>query len=200
MKPACKPGSVGVIADAVTIIHLGPRLPAGSSHLPADSASSVVIRLFGVAPGGGYRAVRVPTDAVRSYRTLSPLPDPQSMLSHRLPALSRRSFRSFDEPLAFRRTAPLETRLCGRACARPQVRSAIGGLLSVALFIALGRDSSRLIASGRYPAPCSTEPGLSSMRQAHSDRPAGFTGPFYAVAPIHPASFLRPGRNTAVLS
>jgi len=101
VKPACKPGSVGAIAGDVTIIPLGPQLPAGSSHLPADSASSVVIRLFGVAPGGGYRAVRVPTSAVRSYRTVSPLPDPVRRL-HAFPA--------------------------------------IGGLLSVALFIALGPE------------------------------------------------------------
>jgi len=32
--------------------------------------------LFGIAPGGGYRAVYVAADAVRSYRTVSPLPDP----------------------------------------------------------------------------------------------------------------------------
>ena len=76
VKSACKPGSVGTLADTVTIIPLGPELPPGSSHLPADSASRVIIRLFGVAPGGGYRAVRVPTSAVRSYRTVSPLPDP----------------------------------------------------------------------------------------------------------------------------
>jgi len=32
--------------------------------------------LFGLAPGGVYRASRVTTRAVRSYRTVSPLPDP----------------------------------------------------------------------------------------------------------------------------
>src|SRR3990172_3043321 len=53
-KPACKPGSVGV-SSPVTVIPLGPGSPLGSSHLPADSASSVVIRLLGVAPGGGCR-------------------------------------------------------------------------------------------------------------------------------------------------
>src|SRR2546427_4442939 len=65
-------------------------LPICSSHLPADSASSVVVCLFDVAPGGGCRV---------SLRT---------------------------EP----------ARLCG------PVR--------------------RLAAPGRYPAPCSVEPGLSS--------------------------------------
>ncbi len=40
---------------AMTAILLGPPLPMGSSRLPADSASSVVVRLFGVAPDGGCR-------------------------------------------------------------------------------------------------------------------------------------------------
>jgi len=31
--------------------------------------------LFGVAPDGGCLAVRLTADAVRSYRTVSPLPD-----------------------------------------------------------------------------------------------------------------------------
>jgi len=39
----------------MTVIHLGAALPRRSSHLPADSASSVVVRLLGVAPDGGYR-------------------------------------------------------------------------------------------------------------------------------------------------
>lgn len=40
---------------AMTVIPLGPSLPTGSSRLPADSASSVVVRLLGVAPDGGCR-------------------------------------------------------------------------------------------------------------------------------------------------
>jgi len=39
----------------MTVIHLGAALPRRSSHLPADSASSVVVRLLGVAPDGGCR-------------------------------------------------------------------------------------------------------------------------------------------------
>ena len=58
-KPFCKPGSVtarsACAPSAMTVIPLGPPLPAGSSRLPADSASSVVVRLFGVAPDGGCR-------------------------------------------------------------------------------------------------------------------------------------------------
>src|SRR5690349_17372234 len=44
----------------MTVIPLGPPLPAGSSRLPADSASSVVVRLFGVAPDGGCRVSPAP--------------------------------------------------------------------------------------------------------------------------------------------
>jgi hypothetical protein len=44
----------------MTVIPLGPSLPTGSSRLPADSASSVVVRLFGVAPDGGCRVSPAP--------------------------------------------------------------------------------------------------------------------------------------------
>ena len=39
----------------MAVIPLGASLPLRSSHLPADSASSVIVRLLGVAPDGGYR-------------------------------------------------------------------------------------------------------------------------------------------------
>jgi len=50
----------------MAVIPLGAPLPARSSHLPADSASSVVVRLFGVAPDGG---CRVSPAAVRPAAT-----------------------------------------------------------------------------------------------------------------------------------
>ncbi len=59
---------------AVTVIPLDVRLPARSSHLPASSVGHVIACLFGVAPGGGCHAIRITTNAVRSYRTFSPLP------------------------------------------------------------------------------------------------------------------------------
>ncbi len=46
----------------MTVIPLGPPLPTGSSRLPADSASSVVVRLFGVAPDGGCRVSPAPRE------------------------------------------------------------------------------------------------------------------------------------------
>jgi len=39
----------------MTVIPLGAALPLRSSHLPANSASSVVVRILGVAPDGGCR-------------------------------------------------------------------------------------------------------------------------------------------------
>jgi hypothetical protein len=60
------------------IIPLGVQSPARSSSLPAASLSERAVprRLFGLAPAGVYPAATVADDAVRSYRTFSPLPDP----------------------------------------------------------------------------------------------------------------------------
>ena len=69
--------------SSATAIHLGPgSLPASSnqpgrrpgSRLVAGVASAPVPPLFGFAPGGVCRAASVARGAVRSYRTLSPLP------------------------------------------------------------------------------------------------------------------------------
>ena len=57
-----------------TVIPLGMLLPTCSSNLPADSASHVIVCLFGLASDGVYPPPGVTTDAVRSYRTFSPLP------------------------------------------------------------------------------------------------------------------------------
>ena len=60
-------------------IHLGRPLPDASRDLPGRRRGNppglaAVPPLFGLAPGGVYHAVPVAGDAVRSYRTLSPLP------------------------------------------------------------------------------------------------------------------------------
>ena len=57
-----------------TIIHLGCTSPYTSSSLPGDNAGHIIAPLFGLAPGGVYHAVAVASHAVRSYRTISPLP------------------------------------------------------------------------------------------------------------------------------
>jgi len=56
------------------IIPLGYTSPCTSSDLPESGAGLTIGFLFGLAPGGVCPAVRVTTNAVRSYRTFSPLP------------------------------------------------------------------------------------------------------------------------------
>jgi len=70
----------------VTAIPLGRRLPGASSNLPGRQdldrsrgpprlhAKGPAPPLFGLAPGGVCRAAGVAAGAVRSYRTVSPLP------------------------------------------------------------------------------------------------------------------------------
>jgi len=97
VKSAYKPGSVDGGHPPLTVIRLGRPLLAGSSSLPGRGASHTMTSLFGLAPDGGCRAVRVATSAVRSYRTVSPLPAPLRALRrsalccpvHRLTASGR---------------------------------------------------------------------------------------------------------------
>ncbi len=66
-----------------TVIHLRLVSPRASSDLPGGDAGHAPrssraphAPLFGLAPGGVYPATGVTTGAVRSYRTISPLPRP----------------------------------------------------------------------------------------------------------------------------
>ena len=71
LKSACKPGSVQQVG---AIIHLGYKSPCISSNLPRNSSGRAIVPLFGLAPSGVYPATTVTCCAVRSYRTISPLP------------------------------------------------------------------------------------------------------------------------------
>jgi hypothetical protein len=72
----------------VTAIPLGRRSPDASSNLPGRPdpdripkltlARKLAPSLFGLAPGGVCRAAGVAPSAVRSYRTVSPLPRPNA--------------------------------------------------------------------------------------------------------------------------
>jgi len=62
-----------------TIIHLGRTSPFSSSSLPERSTGRTIAFLFGLAPSGVYPAASVTTGAVRSYRTISPLPVPKDV-------------------------------------------------------------------------------------------------------------------------
>ena len=66
-----------------TVIPLGCASPRSSSDLPGSlmwatwcGRQAPRASLFGLAPGGVCRAADVATRAVRSYRTISPLPAP----------------------------------------------------------------------------------------------------------------------------
>lgn len=91
-QPACKPGSGGhrFLAEAMRDGHSSGTLFAQRLEQPTRTASltspcgviaasselSAMPSLFGFAPGGVYHAVPVAGDAVRSYRTFSPLLPP----------------------------------------------------------------------------------------------------------------------------
>src|SRR2546423_11236533 len=63
-----------VAFPAAASIPRGPALPPASSERPGSAAGHRIAPLCALAPGGACRAARVATGAVRSYRTVSPLP------------------------------------------------------------------------------------------------------------------------------
>ena len=62
------------MTEAMIVIHLRNLLPRILSTLPEDNASSANASLFELAPSGVYPAKLITKFAVRSYRTISPLP------------------------------------------------------------------------------------------------------------------------------
>src|SRR6185437_5097498 len=74
-QTACKPGSVHRVAATVWPFLWDVRYRTPHATYPDDDPETDhVPSLFGLAPGGVCRAVCVATSAVRSYRTVSPLP------------------------------------------------------------------------------------------------------------------------------
>src|SRR5207253_9502974 len=63
-----------VASPAEADIPLGPALPPASSELPGSAAGHRIAPLCALAPGGACPAAPVARGAVRSYRTVSPLP------------------------------------------------------------------------------------------------------------------------------
>src|ERR1700687_3211475 len=84
-QTACKPGSVRLVRDGTTI-PLGRALLRASRDQPGRQGGNALASigrntakcrrppLFGLAPGGVCLAAAVAGSAVRSYRTVSPLP------------------------------------------------------------------------------------------------------------------------------
>jgi hypothetical protein len=88
VQTACKPGSVHALRRWAAI-PLGRALPCASRDQPGWRGGNAPGRdafapgrpsLFGLAPGGVYPATPVTGGAVRSCRTVSPLPSP--MVAH----------------------------------------------------------------------------------------------------------------------
>jgi hypothetical protein len=79
LQSVYKPGSVRQPCGCAATIHLVWPLRDTSSNLPGQHPAqglklALRLSLFGFAPGGVYHAVDVAASAVRSYRTVSPLP------------------------------------------------------------------------------------------------------------------------------
>ena len=122
------------------------RLAASGRCVAPPDSWRALPSLFGLAPCGVYPASGVTVGAVRSYRTISPLP--------------RHRARS---PNKLRRTGPGSP---------SKTRGSRGGIFSVALAVR-EPSSSR---PGRYPAHCPAEFGLSSpgsRASSHRQRPPG---------------------------
>ena len=72
-ESACKPGSVEDSHSSGIAVTGDLKRPT-RKHAGTPAATCVATSLFGLAPGGVCRAADVATGAVRSYRTVSPLP------------------------------------------------------------------------------------------------------------------------------
>ena len=74
-QTVCKPGSVlRFLQEGQSFIWDGCCQPPRATHPGREPKTAHARPLFGLAPGGVYLASDVATAAVRSYRTLSPLP------------------------------------------------------------------------------------------------------------------------------
>ena len=116
-KPGSVTGAPGQCPGAIrrAAIHLGSPSPETSSGLPESGADHAIGFLFGLAPGGVCLATRVTTRAVRSYRTLSPLP--RTLANPRRSALCC-TFRKLTLPRRYLAPCPVEPGLSSRGAKR----------------------------------------------------------------------------------
>jgi hypothetical protein len=77
-EPACKPGSVADSHSSGMHVTVHLERPTREPVRAARRGQKPPVPLFGLAPGGVYPATGVAIGAVRSYRTISPLPTRQS--------------------------------------------------------------------------------------------------------------------------
>ncbi len=114
-----------------TVIPLGPASPQGSSNLPEGNAGRAIAFLFGLAPDGVCRAVPVARSAVRSYRTVSPLPRVSEDTVRR--SVLCCTFRRLTPPRRYLASRPVEPGLSSKvastlATIRPTSRRAVYAL------------------------------------------------------------------------
>ena len=99
-----------------TAIPLGCTSPCTSSNLPGNHAGRMIVPLFGLAPGGVFPATSVARRAVRSYRTISPLPAPECRRY-----IFCGTFRRLAPPRRYLAPCPVEPGLSSRKTGRNQL-------------------------------------------------------------------------------
>ncbi len=114
-----------------TVIHLDHPSPNDSSNLPELNAGRINEFLFGLAPSGVFPAMTVANHAVRSYRTISPLPSP--MLTQRFwRYIFCGTFRRFASPRRYLALCPMEP---GLSSLHLRVARLPGQLLAITITI-----------------------------------------------------------------
>src|SRR5262249_33977807 len=129
-------------------------LLTGSSDLPGDHRTGRPVPLFGLAPCGVLPATRVTTGAVRSYRTFSPLPPVRGADDGGRESLEEARNRFFTATAEQRFPTPVAT-IPDPHHRDPYRRRYV--FCATVLQVAL---------TGRYPAHCPAEFGLSSRLRA----------------------------------
>jgi hypothetical protein len=145
-----RPGIAGGLERPTRRLRTGRPLSPAHLRAPVGIAS-----LFGLAPCGVLPAICLTTDAVRSYRTFSPLP----------------AFALGPPGLGLRR-GRLPGALAELAAPKLEARSAAseGGRYVFCATVL------RVAPTGRYPAHCPAEFGLSSLRLRPASAPCGRFG------------------------
>ena len=142
-------------------IPLGPSLPAGSSNQPGVIARATRL-LSGLASGGVYRALSVTGEAVRSYRTISPLPTLRWAVCFLLHCPASH----LDWPLTS--TLPCEARTF---LSRRHLRTATSGHLNLSVeraahtYRPLGAVSNSSGRGGRLPGSARPQQGEATVRR-----------------------------------
>jgi len=126
-----------------TAIHLGCTSPCTSSNLPGSDAGHTNAPLFGLAPGGVYPATGVTVSAVRSYRTISPLPALKALRRY----LFCGTFRRLASPRRYLAPCPVEPGLSSTSLPRQR----LSGRLPLATYWVSGKDA--IAIAPKWPNP-----------------------------------------------